>query len=102
MTLDDLAARLDEAGAELTTAASALRRSDPGASAFGGEAAGRLGDLGRDLHRGWLVAIENRAREAAAHGARMSGTAEAVRRAAAGYAEADEAVRRQAQGAGGL
>jgi hypothetical protein len=100
MTLDDLAARLDEVGTELTSAARALRRSDPGASAFGGEATGRLGDLGRDLHRGWLMAVENRAREAAAHGARMSGTAEAVRRAAAGYAEADEAARTSAQRAG--
>lgn len=97
MALDDLAARLAEAGIELTTAARALRRSDPGVAAFGGEAAGRLGDLGRDLHRSWLVAIENRAREAAAHGARLSGMAEAVRRAAAGYAEADEAARRRAQ-----
>jgi hypothetical protein len=43
-----------------------------------------------------LVAIENRARESAAHGARLSGTAEAVRQAAAGYADADEAARRRA------
>jgi hypothetical protein len=93
MALEDLAARLDEAGAELTGAVRTLRRSDPGAAVFGGEAAGRLGDLGRDLHRGWLMAIESRAREAAAHGARLASTADTVRQAAAGYAEADEAAR---------
>jgi hypothetical protein len=97
MVLDDVVARLAEAGAELTAAAGALRRSDPGAAAFGGGATGRLGELGRDLHRGWLVAVESRAREAAAHGARLSGAAEAVGQAAAGYAEADEAARRRAQ-----
>jgi hypothetical protein len=95
MALDELAARLAEAGAELAAAAATLPRCDPGPAAFGAEGTGRLGELGRDLHRGYVAAIETRAREAAAHGARLSVTADAVRRAAAGYAEADDAARQR-------
>jgi hypothetical protein len=103
MALDDLATRiaatrLADAGDELTAAARALPRSDPGAAVFGAEGVGRLGDLGHDLHREWLVAIETRAREAAAHGARLSVMAEAVSQAGVGYDEADEAARRRTMG----
>jgi hypothetical protein len=42
--------------------------------------------------------VVTRAREAAAHGARLSVMAEAVSQAGAGYDEADEAARRRAMG----
>ncbi len=93
MGLHDTAARLAAAGAEMSGAAAALPRADPGGGPFGADGPGRLGDLGRDLHRGYLVAVEARAREAAAHGARLSAVADAVARAAAGYAAADGEAR---------
>jgi hypothetical protein len=90
MSLDDPAARLRSAGAALTAAAAALSGADPGAGAFGSGATGRLGDLGRDLHRVCVTALEARLREAAAHGARLSAAADALGRAAADYADADD------------
>jgi hypothetical protein len=92
MALEDLAARLATAGAELTAAAATLPGHDPGADAFGAAATGRLGVLGRELHRAYLVALDARAREAAAHGVRLSTTADALARAATGYATADQAA----------
>jgi hypothetical protein len=89
MALDDLAARLATAGSELTVAAVTLPGHDPGADAFGAAATGRLGVLGRELHRAYLVALDARAHEAAAHGARLSTTADALTRAANGYVAAD-------------
>jgi hypothetical protein len=93
MALDDFAARLAAAGAELATAAAALPGHDPGADAFGAAATGRLGALGRELHRAYLVALDARAREASAHAARLTATAEALARAATGYVAADDAAR---------
>ncbi|MGC9670302.1 hypothetical protein ACNTMW_27635 [Planosporangium sp. 12N6] len=95
MALDDTAGRLAAAGAELAAAAAALPGHDPGAEAFGAAAGGRLGALCRDLHRTCLAALDARAREAAAHGARLSLTADAVTRAASGYAAADDTARRR-------
>jgi hypothetical protein len=92
MVLDDLSARLATAGAELTVVAATLPGHDPGADAFGAAAAGRLGVLGRELHRAYLVALDARAREAAAHGARLSTTADTLAGAAAGYAVADSSA----------
>jgi hypothetical protein len=95
MALDDLAAAFATVGARLTAAAAALPVADPGASAFGGGATGRLGELGRELHRGYVAALDARAREAAAHGARLSAAADSLARAAAAYADTDEAARRR-------
>jgi hypothetical protein len=55
---------LDEANRALPTA-------DPGATAFGAGGPGRLGDAGRDLYLLWQRTLDTRAREAAAHGARL-------------------------------
>jgi hypothetical protein len=93
MALDQLAARLATAGAELTAAAGTLSSHDPGADAFGAGADGRLGALGRELHGAYLGALDARVREAVAHGARLSATAEDVARAASGYVAADDASR---------
>jgi hypothetical protein len=93
MALEDFATRLGTVGTELTAAAATLFRHDPGADAFGAAAVGRLGALGRDLHATYLAALDDRAREAAAHGARLSATADALARAAAGYAAADDLAR---------
>jgi hypothetical protein len=95
MALGDLTARLAVAGSELSGAATVLRRLDPGGGAFGGGAVGRLGELGRELHRDYLAALDSRVREAASHGARLTELADAVAQAAAGYADADEAARRR-------
>jgi hypothetical protein len=92
MALGDLAAHLATAGAELTVAAARLPGHDPGAGAFGAAASGRLGALGRELHRAYLVALDARAHEAGAHGARLSTTADALARAAIGYAASDGAA----------
>lgn len=103
MALGDLAARFATAGSELAVVAATLPGHDPGADAFGAAATGRLGVLGRELHRAYLVALDARAHEAAAHGARLSTTADALTRAATGYVAADgtaEAVIGPAEAAG--
>src|SRR5262245_33242868 len=81
MGLHDLGARLVAAGEEFAGAAATLPRLDPGAGAFGADAVGHLGGLGRELYRGYLAALDARIREAAAHGARLSATGDAVMQA---------------------
>ncbi|NJC69216.1 hypothetical protein HC031_05710 [Planosporangium thailandense] len=95
MALDDVAARLAAAGAELAAAASTLPAHDPGADAFGADATGRLGALGHELHRAYLVALDSRVREVAAHGGRLSEAADLLARAVAAYATADDAAGRR-------
>jgi hypothetical protein len=95
MALEHVAARFGTAGYELADAGSALRRSDPGAEAFGGDSPGRFGELGRELHRICQAALDAREREARAHGLRLCGAADAVGRATAGYEAADDAARRR-------
>jgi hypothetical protein len=90
MRLDDLAGRLDMAGDELAAASTTLSLIDPGARAVGADAAGALGELGRDLHRRIATALTARGREAAMHGARFAETADALRQAAAAYRSAEE------------
>ena len=91
-TLSAAAATLRELGDMLAEAGARLSGVDPGPRAFGADAPGSPGDLARDLHRHWLRALDARAREAAAHGARAASTGDAVARAAAAYSEADEAA----------
>jgi hypothetical protein len=92
MGLHDLAARLAGAGADLGSVAVALPGADPGAAAFGADATGRFGDLGRDLHRCCVAALDARAREARAVEARLADLADAVTRAGAAYDDADHAA----------
>jgi hypothetical protein len=93
MGLHDTSARLTDAGAALAAVAAALPHADPGAAAFGADATGRFGDLGRDLHRGLVTALDARAREARAAEARLAELADAVARAGTAYDDADHAAR---------
>jgi hypothetical protein len=93
MRIGQLADRLEAAGDRLATGAGALSDADPGAGAFGADAVGRMGDVGRMLYHRWGGALTARAREAAAHGARLTDTADAVRSAAERYRETDRMAR---------
>jgi hypothetical protein len=93
-SLVELAARLDEAARAMTRAGTTLAHLDPGGVAFGGAGPGRLGETGRALHNQLVRAIGARSREAAAAGARLADTAQALRWAAAGYLDVDDAARR--------
>lgn len=93
MTLHDLAGRVAAAGDDLTGAGGRLAALDPGARAFGADATGVLGDLGRTLHERYAAALTARSREAAAHGARLVDLADSLRTAATGYADVEQDIR---------
>ncbi|MFI7518995.1 hypothetical protein [Micromonospora globbae] len=93
-----LAARLDEAAATLTTLSHTVTANDPPQAAFGADAPGRPGEIGRALHRQWTAATDNRAREARAAAGRLGAAAAAVREAAEHYADADLGARRRLAG----
>jgi hypothetical protein len=88
-------AALREAAAELTGASARLGGYDPGARGFGADGPGGLGQLGRDLHRFWSAGLDARAREAAAHGARLDDLAGTLALAGSGYATTEDAVRQR-------
>ncbi len=92
-SLRALAARLDEASATLAAVAHAATVAGPAPTAFGADGPGRPGDLGRALHRQWVTATDNRAREARAAAARFAAAASAIRDAADRYADTDAAAR---------
>jgi hypothetical protein len=94
-SLAELAARLDRAAQAMAQAGATLAALDPGSVAFGAAAPGRLGETGRALHAQLAGAIGARSREAAAAGARLADTAQALRWAAAGYLEVDDAAHRR-------
>ncbi|MFC0507627.1 hypothetical protein [Micromonospora costi] len=96
--LRTLAARLDEASATLTTLSHTVTAGDPPQAAFGADAPGRPGEIGRALHRQWTAATDNRSREARAAAVRLSAGAAAVREAADGYSDADRSARRRLVG----
>jgi hypothetical protein len=93
MRIDQLADRLERAGDRLTAGAASVADADPGARAFGADNPGRMGEVGCLLHRRWSAALTARAREAAAHGARLADRAEGLRLAASRYADAERAAR---------
>jgi hypothetical protein len=95
-SLSAAGATLQQAGEVLAATGSRLGTLDPGAAAFGGDGPGVLGDLGRDLHHQWQSALDARAREAAAHGARLDDAAHVVSRASASYADTDDTARGRA------
>ncbi|SCG80194.1 hypothetical protein GA0070609_6301 [Micromonospora echinaurantiaca] len=97
-TLRALASRLDEAGATLAALSRTVTVGDPPQAAFGADAPGRPGEIGRALHRQWVAATTDRAREAHAAAARLAEAATAVRGAADGYRAADDAARRRLTG----
>jgi hypothetical protein len=87
-------AALRAAAAALTDAGERVTTHDPGPSAFGVDGPGELGEVGREQYRAWQRALDARAREAASHGVRLDQAAEAVARAAGGYAEIDHTAHR--------
>jgi hypothetical protein len=82
MEIDELARRVGGAADAIGDAAARLGRSDPGPGAFGTDAPGALGELSRDLHAACTGALGAREREAAAHGARLTELAGALRQSA--------------------
>ncbi|MGN9905957.1 hypothetical protein ACTMTJ_00220 [Phytohabitans sp. LJ34] len=95
-TLRDLAAGFDDAATALTAAGRRLAHLEPPASSFGAGGPGRLGELGRALHRQWLDAFDARAREAALASDRLAEVAGALRVTAADYSDVDDAARGRA------
>jgi hypothetical protein len=95
MEIDEVAGRVTLVADEVTGAASRLGLAGPAAAAFGADGPGRLGELGRDLHGAWSAALAAREREAAGHGARLTDLAGALRQAADGYREAEDAAHRR-------
>ena len=93
--LSSTAAALRVAGEYLADAGAGFAGHDPGPSAFGTDGPGELGELGRTLYHQWRHALENRAREAPLHSERLDQAADAVARAAGGYADVDHAARRR-------
>ncbi|MEU8296261.1 hypothetical protein AB0C04_03095 [Micromonospora sp. NPDC048909] len=93
-----LAARLDQASATLSTLSHTVTAADPAQAAFGVDAPGRPGEVGRALHRQWMTATEHRAREARAAAGRLSAAAAAIREAADRYTDADRGARRRLGG----
>jgi hypothetical protein len=75
----------------------ALPTADPGATAFGAGGPGRLGDTGRDLYLLWQRTLDGRAREAAAHAARLEDLADLAARAAGGLHEVNRNAGRNTQ-----
>src|SRR2546423_1442752 len=61
----------------------------------GGDGRGRRGGLGGDRPGWWSAALAAGGREAAGHGARLTDLASALRQAAAGYREAEDAAHRR-------
>jgi hypothetical protein len=95
MEIDEVAGRVASVADEVSGAAARLGLAEPGASGFGGDGPGRLGELGRDLHGAWSAALAAREREAAGHGARLTDLAGALRQAAAGYREVEDSAHRR-------
>jgi hypothetical protein len=93
MRLDDLARRIDAAADVLAGRSTTITLADPGARAFGADATGRAGELGRALHRQFSAAMSARSREAAAHGARLADTAHALRLVADNYRDVEHGGR---------
>jgi hypothetical protein len=97
-SLRHLAGRLDAAAESVADAGAALEGLALDPPGFAAEGPGRLGELGRSLHAQWSAALAARFREAAAAGARLEDTAQAIRVIATGYHEADEAAARRHRG----
>jgi hypothetical protein len=92
MRLGELANGFASAGERLASVGSTLVGADPGADAFGADAPGRIGEVGRLLHELWGSALSARSREAAAHAARLVDTAEALTVAAGRYQDIEHRV----------
>jgi hypothetical protein len=89
MRIGELADRLERAADRLTAGGAALSGADPGATAFGADNPGRLGEVGRALHRRWSSALTARSGEATAQGTRLADTGAAIRVAAGRYRDTE-------------
>jgi hypothetical protein len=87
--LHRLAARLDAAGTAVTAAASGLHGLSEAAQAFGGDAPGRIGDLGRQVHAQWTTACSSRVAEAERAAGRLADLAVGLRFVADSYGAVD-------------
>jgi len=92
-TLREAAAALRRTGDGLADLGAGLTALDPGPRAFGADLPGAPGELTRQLHVLLRDALQARSREAAAHGARIASTADAVARAAGHYDDVDADAR---------
>ncbi|TCB92770.1 hypothetical protein E0H26_23225 [Micromonospora zingiberis] len=97
-SLRALASRLDDASATLTALSRSVTASDPAQVAFGADAPGRPGEIGRALHRQWAAATGDRAREAHSAAGHLAAAADALRQAANQYADTDVGVSRRLVG----
>jgi hypothetical protein len=93
--MDGVADALDAAADALSRAGRTLPDVAVPAEVFGADDAGRPGLLGRALHARFDGVLAARSTEAADTGARLAGIAEAVRRTARSYDQADEAAARR-------
>ena len=94
-SLHRAADRWDDAADVLGTTARRITQADPPPAAFGVDAPGRLAEIGYALREQWLSATGARQREAEDLAARLGDVAAALRVAADGYADADEAAARR-------
>lgn len=101
MTLDEVARRLETASETLAGAHGVFEQISPAARAFGADAPGQLGALGRQLFAGWCAAVLTREREAKDHAARLVETAQGVRLAAHGYRGTEDDLRAAQDRVGG-
>ena len=85
MSADEMAERLREAAATLSTVDRGLAAFVPASGAFGADSAGLPARIGRELHAHWEAALGARAREVADTADRLTGMAESVRAAAGDY-----------------
>ncbi|GIJ23442.1 hypothetical protein [Micromonospora lutea] len=97
-SLRALAGRLDEASATLTALSRSVTATDPAQVAFGADAPGRPGEVGRALHRQWVAATGDRAREAHIAAVQVASLAAALREVANRYSDTDSGVSRRLAG----
>jgi hypothetical protein len=97
-SLRDLAGRLDQAAETLAASAHEVARTGPAYAAFGADAPGWPGELGRALHDQWVAATGARAREAAIVAAHLTDAAATVRVVARAYVDVDDGARRRSSG----
>lgn len=93
--LSRLAGQLDAAAATLAETARRLPGLVTPGTALGVDGSGRPGEIGRALHARLTAALEARAGEATAAADRLADTAQAVRAAAAHYADTEDAADRR-------
>ncbi len=101
MMTNAMVGHIQAAADQVARAGRSLSGTGPGAAAFGAGAHGLLGTLGQEAHQRWQAALDARAREAAAHAARLRDFADLVQRSILALAVADDEARRETDVAGG-